>query len=104
MGSYRVNHNYKSPPHHFEADSVVELEDEVAEWVNRDSPGCLTREDDAAEADSEPSDPEPAGDGEEGDGESTDPEPHEDAAEAETEPAAPEPAPAKPSRRRSKAS
>lgn len=47
MGRYQVNHGYKSfsdgklfGP--FEAGAVVELEDADAEWVNRDSPGCLT--------------------------------------------------------------
>ena len=47
MGAYAVNHRYTSyrdgklfGP--FEPGTTVELEEADAEWVNRDSPGCLT--------------------------------------------------------------
>lgn len=50
MPRYRVNHSYRSfsdgrqfGP--YEAGQTVELEDTDAEWVNRDSPGCLSPDD-----------------------------------------------------------
>lgn len=53
MRRYQVNHSYRSfsdgklhGP--FEAGATVELDDAVAAWVNRDSPGCLTALDDIA--------------------------------------------------------
>lgn len=49
MPRYLVNHNYRSfsdgrayGP--FEAGQTVELVETDAEWVNRDSPGCLSPE------------------------------------------------------------
>lgn len=50
MPKYTVNHAYRSfrdgvqyGP--YEPGTVVELTDTDAEWVNRDSPGCLTEAD-----------------------------------------------------------
>lgn len=43
MPAYRVNHSYRSSTQGpFEAGAVLELDEAVAEWVNRDSPGCLS--------------------------------------------------------------
>lgn len=47
MARYTVNHSYRSfsdGKQHgpYEPGTVVELEPVDAEWVNRDSPGCLT--------------------------------------------------------------
>jgi hypothetical protein len=42
MPAYQVNHSYRSSTQGpFEAGAVLELDEATAEWVNRDSPGCL---------------------------------------------------------------
>lgn len=50
---YKVQHSYHSVGVQlgpWRAGDVVELEDAVAEWVNRDSPGCLLAASAAPEA------------------------------------------------------
>jgi len=47
MAKYTVNHTYRSRRDGvdfgpYEPGAVVELDPADAEWVNRDSPGCLT--------------------------------------------------------------
>lgn len=47
MGAYAVNHRYSAARDGrtfgpFEPGTVVELDEADADWVNRDSPGCLT--------------------------------------------------------------
>lgn len=42
MKKYRVNWNYSSSYGSFSKDDVIELEDEKAESINRDSPGVLS--------------------------------------------------------------
>ena len=42
MPAYRVNHNYRSSWGQLEAGAVVELDQAVAEWLDRDSPGCIS--------------------------------------------------------------
>lgn len=39
---YRVNHAYRSTYYGFEAGAVVDLDDETAAFLNRDSPGLLS--------------------------------------------------------------
>lgn len=50
---------YRSNPIGFDEGSVVEVDDETAEWVNNDSPGCLAPDtvapDTVAPADDAPS-------------------------------------------------
>lgn len=41
MGAYRVGHNYRTRDLLYEEGSVVEVDDELAAWVNRDSEGTL---------------------------------------------------------------
>ena len=41
MKSYRVAHRYRSPYYGLEPGQVVELDDETAAFLNRDSPGLL---------------------------------------------------------------
>lgn len=38
---YRVMHSYRSVYYGFEAGAVVDLDDETAAFLNRDSPGLL---------------------------------------------------------------
>lgn len=47
MGTYHVNHRYRASRDGrqfgpFEAGQTLELDDADAEWIERDSPGCLT--------------------------------------------------------------
>jgi len=39
---YRVNHRYRSPYYGLEAGQVIELDEETAAFLNRDSPGVLS--------------------------------------------------------------
>lgn len=41
MAKYRVTQHYRSSTIVLERNRVIELETEIAEWVNRDSPGTL---------------------------------------------------------------
>lgn len=41
MGRYRVNHRYQSNTIALEAATEVELDDDVAAWLEHDSPGVL---------------------------------------------------------------
>lgn len=45
MSTYKVAHRYaavyRSQPIAFDEGATVEVDDDTAEWVNRDSPGCL---------------------------------------------------------------
>lgn len=43
MGVYRVGHDYRSSRARFDAGATVEVDDELAAWVNTDSPGTLTQ-------------------------------------------------------------
>lgn len=49
MSAFRVAHNYyavyRSVPVAFAAGAVVDVDDATADWVNRDSPGCLVATD-----------------------------------------------------------
>lgn len=49
MGAYRVTRSYRatyrSRPIAFGEGAKVEVDDDAAEWVNRDSPGTLVRTD-----------------------------------------------------------
>lgn len=56
MAEYKVNHRYRSRRDGqdfgpYEPDTTVELDEADAEWVNRDSPGCLTPVEATAKAD-----------------------------------------------------
>jgi len=42
VAAYLVNHRYRAGLHAFDEGATVELDDAVAEHVNRDSPGTLT--------------------------------------------------------------
>lgn len=41
MPRYRVNHRYSNREQSYDPDEIVEIEAEVAEFLNRDSPGLL---------------------------------------------------------------
>jgi hypothetical protein len=60
MAAYRVTRNYWasywSRPIAFDEGVTAEVDDDVADWVNRDSPGCLV----ALDAPAEEATPEPA--------------------------------------------
>jgi hypothetical protein len=58
MAEYKVNHRYRSNRDGktfgpYEPDTNVDLEEADADWVNRDSPGCLTALEATAKADGE---------------------------------------------------
>ena len=54
MPGYVVNHRYRSSSGtKLEQGSIVDLDVALADWVNRDSPGCLTAVD-SAEPEPEP--------------------------------------------------
>lgn len=59
MAEYKVNHHYRSRRDGrdfgpYLPDTTVELEEADADWVNRDSPGCLTAVDGEVDPDGEP--------------------------------------------------
>lgn len=41
MSKYKVAHRYRSNTVSFDEGATVEVDDDQAEWVNRDSPGTL---------------------------------------------------------------
>ena len=52
MAAYRVNHDYKSSAAGpFEAGTVIDLDAATAEWLERDSPGCVSLVDPVLEED-----------------------------------------------------
>lgn len=47
MSKYRVNHTYRGPVNHqyvvLEQGTEVDLDDDTAAWIERDSPGVLSK-------------------------------------------------------------
>lgn len=59
MPTYAVNHRYSARRDGqtfgpYEPDTTVELDEADAEWINRDSPGCLTAADAPVDGEAEP--------------------------------------------------
>lgn len=60
MARYKINHRYQSSVIGLDEGAVVDLDDTLAEWLERDSPGLLTATEQAEAPAPEPeTDPEP---------------------------------------------